>query len=720
MPEYTQLQNDQPIIRESAVASAASGKEAIAEAFGRGSQAAFKQAEEVANEQSNAQLMISANQAEQIKTQTQIDILKNPSQADQIYEKAKYTLGTIKESAYVNKHDRSKLDYLVDRSDESLRLHAAETSIRQATRGLSIAFWDNYPTTMQGIQEALNSGDFKTAEILEDSLNKNALNAVQAGAITPEQFSTIKKASLGIYNRTKNLMEMMKSGEALAGDYHAGKLSPFSNSSVGNENHPVDHNTLWVADHYNADRSIQGQFVALYDDKPINFGVVAQANENEYFKFTNQLMGVNSVKGAIQGGVPFNQIAADIEALQSKPKLNAYEEGKVNYWKSYTSRLNTMDSFLQTMSHTVLGSRFTKNFHDENEAIENSAKTPEQKFTAVRDNTNNYIGNMINAAHAQHLDPNFIKPIPTQWSQTVRSAFIDQAPVQPALDQISYVKPEYRAYLADAMKKPHQSMAVYLAGLGMENGIDPSFQANLIAANQERNYDSLLKSGKEETRVTDIWRDVVSDSNMSLVYEYLGKLPGASKSQKGFQDTATNYVQYQAVKRGDVMMVNKSQYVDEFRENISKSFNLVKSDRYLFNASDIPLRKVDMDYLSDYALSQAYQRLHAGRTEAEFQAYVDLNPLIAISTPDKRIVVINQNGHAAVDREGHEAFDQPYVSSMLSAAHANAKETQEFMSTYFGLSENLQRMGRIHPGYPFALRKDKNANQTLSALIKEE
>ena len=79
-------------------------------------------------------------------------------------------------------------------------------------------------------------------------------------------------------------------------------------------------------------------------------------------------------------------------------------------------------------------------------------------------------------------------------------AFAKDAPVAPALARIRYIKPEYRAYLADTMAKPNQAMAVYLAGTTFDKA-DPTFQAQLLEANQDRDYSSLLKTGKDDRKI---------------------------------------------------------------------------------------------------------------------------------------------------------------------------------------------------------------------------
>ncbi len=685
--ELPQISNTQPALSVQKVESKAEGYDEFGRVLGSLASNTEKKAESVAEEASNAQLMQSASMMEDLKTTTHIEMLKNPDQAEKILANMQTTTDSIKQSAYVNDVDRGKLDYLINQDTNQLKLKAAETSVQQNNRNVAISFWDSYPTNMKSIQDSLDAGDFEKAKILEDTLHKAALGAASIGAITPEQLSTIRKASLDTYERTQDLIALSKQENASAHDFHTLAASPFSNNNFANTNYPVNESTKQLTGHYNYDRTMAGQEAALYNGDPINFGVIAGASEEQYEKFKQQMYGVNTIKGAIHSGTPYNQIENHITDLQGKPQLSPEETAQVNYWKGFKNKLNRENGYVEMMSQTTIGGQFAQDYNAQRKALENSAKSPAEKAAALRDNDNNFIGQMVDLGLSQHVDPNYIKPIPGQWVAAVQSSFNKDAPVAPALERIAYVKPEYRAYLANQIEKPHQAMAVWLTGLTMGQ-TDASFQADMIAANQDRDFSSLQTDKKDQTKSTNIWQDITSNDNMKTIYRYLGKLPGGDKAQKGFQEASTNYVMYQAQKYGDVDLRDKTKYESDFVQNAAKGFNLVAGSSYLMNANDLQLRKTDMDYLANHALSEAHTALHQGRTEAEFQAFVDLNPLMVISTPDRRIVVIDRYGRAAAMKNGQPAFDHPYTQNMLHAAHAThqkQQETGEYVSHYYGL-----------------------------------
>lgn len=716
--QLAQFQDTQPVLQPQAINSTASGKEAFAKVLGQIAGQSMDKATELAGEQSNAGLVQAANQAETIKTDAHIDMIKHPDQAAAISARANENLDALNQNAFVNKGDRLKLKSITADDFNNIRLKAAGVSYSQSQKDLSLQFWDSYPVTMKSIQDALDSNDFQKAKVLEDSFHKAALNAAQMDVISPEQYASIRKSNYELYSRTQDLLKMANNPNIQsAAGYHAAAASPFNNGNFQNTSYPVDGNTQWQASHYNFDRTMSGQYAALYSDAPINWGVVAQGSENDYNNFKMQLMGVNQVRGAVHSGMPFSQIESRMKMLEGKPKLSPMEQGEVNYWKGFKNNLQSGDGYLRMMSQTTMGGQYTQNYNQVDTAIRNSTKTDSEKATAIRDNDNDYIGKMISLGQAQHLDPGFIRPIPVQTIQNVKSAFQKDAPVAPALQSIAYIKPEYRAYIADSMPKSNQAVAVYLSGATFEKA-DTGFQAQLMEANQDRDYSALLKTGKDETKDSNIWQDISSNSKIVNLMNYFSKMPGGMDVQDGFKKAAVNYVLYRASKEGDININGKGQYIQDFVNNVSKGFDIQQGTRYMFNGANLDIRKADMDYIADYALSEAYRNIHQGRSEADFQSYVDLNPLHATNTPDGRIVVIDKMGHAAVTLDGHAAFDHPYTSNMLNYAHKNASETQKYMHQYFGFTENMQREARLHPGFPFVMDKVKS-NTTLADLMNQ-
>jgi ribosomal protein S20 len=670
-------------------------------------------------------------------------MIQNPADADKIAKASEYTNDSIKKSAYVNRADRQKLDWMINRNDDSLNLKAAQTTYEQNKRNIANQYWDSYPTAMKQATDALNKGDMKTAEIVLETLHKNAQAAASIGAISPEQLGKIHTTTLQMYDRASGLIDAMNNPNGMTAEqYHAATGSPFASNSLDQIGQPVDHNTQWMAQHYQSDRTVQGQFNALYSGQPINVGVMAGASDAEYQKFVAASQGVNYVKGSIAAGTPFNLIQSRINAIMSKPTaLTPTEEGAVNYWKNFNNRLATDNAFYGVLGQTVLGQQYAANHTAQAESLR-STKTGVDLQNALKQNDNDYIGQNISLSHALHMDYHYIKPIPSEWINEVKSSFQKDAPVLPALQRLEYINPEYRAYLADAMPRPHQGVAVWVAGLTLGK-TDSSFQADLIHANQEdvsplaqmdkkggaaleNEKTSLMTSAKESvgTKPENIWNDIVNNNDdMKAVYTYMAKMPGGGTSQDGFRQMAINYEYDQAQRAGDYNLENKDQYIKNFTTNIEKGFNLYRNDRAIINLSDIPIaRTQDVDHLTSYVLSEAYKRLHVGKTESEFQASIDLNPLMVVSTPDHRLVAIDRYGRAAVTTDGHEAFDMPYTSKMLAAAQANSKTVADYMRNY-GMNE-AEENPTENGGYPITpqdiMLKEQNKRERAKAAKHRE
>jgi len=213
----------------------------------------------------------------------------------------------------------------------------------------------------------------------------------------------------------------------------------------------------------------------------------------------------------------------------------------------------------------------------------------------LRDNDNNYIGQMISLGQSQHVDPNLLNPIPMRTINAVKSSFAKDAPVADAIHSIGYIKPEYRAFVASRMPKSNQAVSVFLAGATMDKA-DSTFQAHLLEANQDRDYSALLKTGKDETKDTNIWENISSDQRMVDMNAYFSKLPGGIEIQQGLKQASVNYVLYRAAREGDVNLNGKAQYVEDFIANSAKGFDIATGNNYLFNNSNLSLRKADMAY----------------------------------------------------------------------------------------------------------------------------
>src|SRR5882672_567424 len=195
MAETPQYKNTQPILNVQNVNSGAESYEAFAKTLGQIGQSAAETVNEIHTDQSNASLLQTATQADTIKSNAQIEMLKHPEQAQKIADQSATLLDTLNQTAYVNKQDRTKLASLTAGDFNTINVHAAEVMARQAQKGLSISYWDQYPVTMRNIQQALDSGDFTKAKIYEESLHKASLDAAKLGAISPEQYSSVRKSS---------------------------------------------------------------------------------------------------------------------------------------------------------------------------------------------------------------------------------------------------------------------------------------------------------------------------------------------------------------------------------------------------------------------------------------------------------------------------------------------------------------------------------------------
>lgn len=680
--ELPQLNDAHPVMGNVPINSRGEGLEAFANALQKFAGEAEKGAETKLEEQSDAQLMTSANYIDQLKTNTHLAIMKNPDQAKHILNNASYTIDTIKQNSFVNKQDRRKLNMLADKSMNQLNLMGGEALITQQKRNVAISFWEEYPQSMSSIYDAIKSGDFDKAKIIEDALQKNAIGAAKMGAITPEQLATIRKASLNIYDRAKMVMSFTQNAEAHnAGAYHAVTDNPYSNDNRTDQNDPFNADSNWIANHYAEDRSARGLANTVYRGDVPDFDTLFKMSPQAVENLHNMQIGVADVRGRLKANDSYPQIEREMEDLESrKGSLGAYDKGRLGYWKYFKDQLENNNGYSQLIANTVEGGKEAFNYKSKIDAISNSNLDDDKKQIAIRDETNRHISSIAEIGIAGHYSPHLINPIPTPWVQDTKQAFEKDAPVAPAIERIAYLKPENRVYLANAMSDPAQSVATFLAGATLGKA-DTSFQGDLISFNKKGvDYKSLLQSSakNELTTTNNIWNDISSDAAMKPIMAYMSKQPNFDVISDGFKKVSSNYVMGMALKNGDITLNNKYDYVKSFVNNTAKGFNIIQGDGYMFNANDLDpnLRGADYDYIAQHAKNECVKAISQGKSPEEIRHFLDLNPMLVVSSPDHRITVMNPQGQVFADNEGNPAYDHYYTDSILHAAHAAARKTQ--------------------------------------------
>jgi hypothetical protein len=662
--------------------SGASSAETFGKMLGSIADASVKEAEDIGKSESNAMLLMSSTQAETLKANTQIDILKNPDHAESIVNNAIENLDSINQNSKLNTQDRQKLMTVLGSDMNDIRVKAAEAQYRQSKVDMSLAFWDNYQPAMHAINEALMSGDFDKAKAIDESLHKSAFSAAHFGAISPSQFAAVVKSTEGVHNNIEEVLRMVNDPDShTAANFHEKTSSPYALTSFQNPDYPIDQHTQALTNHYIEDRSMSGQYNNLYNDKQINFGVIAAGSEHELMDFSAQYQGVNKIKSAVNAGQPYNVIDNYITSL-GKKDLTPFEKGQYNWWQNYKKKLDTGEGFLEAMSNTSKGGQLTQDFNNQQVAIMNSSLSESDKNARLQNLNNNYLHNVLSYAKSINADPNHVQVISTPLLNTVRSSFAEGADVNQAIKILNYFDPSLRPYIARGMPdtKPNQGMTVYLAG-AVAGSADTSFQANLLLANQDRIKDEKFSFTESESTVTDnIYHSLVNRDDFRDINVYLSNLPSNGHPeilQTGLKESSTNYVKYMAAKASDLSLDNKDKYINDFAKNVNKGFDIVKQPDYIFNNKTLNLRKVEMDRLAAYVKEEGMKKLHVGRTDAEVQMYVDLNPMHVTNLDDGRIVLLDKDNNLVLDNNGKPAYEDYLTSKTMDFINQQLSDKEQ-------------------------------------------
>ena len=693
MAEISQFQDSQPILQTTRIASGASGKESLAEAFSMTGKVALQQAEQMHKDHSSAMMMNSTAQINSIMTDAKIAMMNNPGKADEISNNAAKNLSQIG-SQQVSSGDKSKLDFLVNESQNKLRLQSAEHSIRQGKLQAVGDFWQAYNESMPQLSEAFNSLDEKKANIISNEIINNAKNAVMQGVITPKAFENLNKSIIGMHSRAEEIHGLLSKNDATAKDLHAANLEPLSNNNVDVSELPANSVTTSVANHHSTLMTHQD-----LDNDIYNFNLNANSintlmsQSNEQFRSSvEKLRGSRDAHATINSNSSYTDITSRIKELENKPNTSAKESSELKVYQDMIKGLES-GGFWEMQAYTSLGAQAINEWNNEKAAIQNNISyglTPEaqaehkEKLMAEADN--NFIDKGVANAEAMHMDPRFINPVPGEIVSKVQTAFDPNGDSSDAIAQISRIKPRNIGYLAKQMKKGPQKEVITSVGFGYNNNMSPDFANDYISANRDGNSFPDLNV---EDKISDATIRSQIASNIPGIIQLFSSQGGDRNND--LIKSAVNYVKYRASTSGDFAMDNLDEYVNDFSREMQNAYNLNIRSNSIFNNSQIQLSNADQDTLQRYALTKAQENFLGD----------DANSLSARGALSKTdfTMYIDSTNHIVVKDHGHTSFFyEPYSDHLLAAAREHSGPIQLTEQQKFETNEKMKQYAPWYVG----------------------
>lgn len=695
--------NENPVMNSVPVATGSKGTDAIADALGNVSHTAFAIAEDMYKDRSRENLSMASNHISDISTDANINLLKNPGQADKILNNYQSSVQALKQSSALNKEDQLSLDRFSNDSVNRLAESSAKVALKYGQVQASNNYWGNYTQSMQNIQQSFRSGDFKTAEMLSDAQHKHAFSAFTEGVITPQQYTNIVK-QLGVMHDHQALVSSIvgdKNVEVDAADVH--HINASLHKTGGDHKVaglPHDENTGWLVNHHINDKTMSNQLENLYYGRPLDPAVISNQSDSALIGFSAQQQGHISVMSQFSANKNVAEMEYKMKSLTAKGnKLNQFEQGQLGTWNAIKDMLDK-GQFLEAMSNTTLGQQNSLDFNFKQSALfQRRMQTEDQKEindidSQMTRNYNDFISNNVAIARGMHMDPGYINPFTAETVDNVKMNMSVNGDVSKVIGELARVDKNNLAYLPSQAfhDDPTRAAALYTSGLSIGNS-EPGFTSDILLANSKGvNYETIIKKDPinitNNNRIESIWTDVQNDSDISDITEYQSKQgKGSDAFAAGFMKATANYMYFKGVTNNDYTLNNRDSYFTSLKSGLQKSYKIVKSDGYIFNATTMPsnLRDADFDHLSAYAKMETLRRMKEdGMSDAQIAITTELNPMTVTNTADGRIVVLNHDGKVYADQEGNELFDMAYSSDMLHAAYDVKEKYKNNMEPLIG------------------------------------
>lgn len=606
--QFPQFQESQPVLNVQQVNSKAEGQEAFEKFLGQASETAEKKAEEIETDQSKSMYINSVANIEQLKTSSKMRMLEHPDQALRISDDMESAIGQVKEMAYVNKQDRTRLNAFASGATDEIALKAVATNVNQSNLSAVVTHYVNFPNKLQAYKDAIISGNEKLADNLQEAMITELNGLVVAGALTPEQAATNIRMIHETLKIGPDFVKMYNHGEATAVDYHTLMAHPLNNN-IDNTNAPINEHTNWLIDHYNQDKTFQGVIASISNNmlpNPEAFGNLTDAQRQHAIL---SMQGMQRAQGLINSGESFPTLEKVHQELSTPGRDLSYRDRATrDGLEQYISELRN-GNYLAVIGKTPSGGRIMQSFVNRNSAIQNAAIDDSQKAVQMAQNRNDMVNAAVSYGHAHHIPDDLIKPIPPTDLANMQNGFIlNQDPIA-VLKTLGQYNKQNQAYIAGSLKTPEQRLiaqTISYAG----NGVKPEDQIDLIAANQTgRTYGNIkpdasdLNDSKLRTRIGAKLRDQLSLMNQQ--YDFMD----AQTFQGAMINSTLNLAKYLASKNNDLTMNDADKWIDQATGIYQNSFPSISSTNYMVNPKQLPqpLTKNDLDYLANYAITEGYQ-----------------------------------------------------------------------------------------------------------------
>ena len=140
-------------------------------------------------------------------------------------------------------------------------------------------------------------------------------------------------------------------------------------------------------------------------------------------------------------------------------------------------------------------------------------------------------------------------------------------------------------------------------------------------------------------------------------------------------DQAVRFVKKIAADHNDPTFEHIDDYIKTFQTNMDKAYGVSTGFNYVMDSINVPLEDNQKQVLASHGINEVRQKLLEYKTPAQVETMFSVAPPIMVSSPGGRITVIDPNGNAIPDKNGHPAYDELYSEGVWRKAEHDLETT---------------------------------------------
>lgn len=694
--EIIQATDADPVIQPSSINSTARGSENIAKVLGGIAERAIVKVGDFANEASKAHLLQTHGMIQDIESQSKIDMYRSPEHAERIAQNAKDSVDKIKSAATLNRVDRQNIDSMANSTIRGLSLTAAEKSISLSREQAKYAALSSIGDTIQSIRKDLFIDPDK-ADALINAQYESLAGQVRGGIITAVEAANIHKQLTKELEFAHELVEGIKSGTLTASDMSAAHATDTGQVPMSNAHLPISNDTAMNANHYFGQltlHDIQSKFANGERVSPRDLTAIKKMPDLD--KALNYGIGSAQATGDINSGTSWLSLKNKLSLLKKKEKLSAKEEGYKNRLNNFFLNAEEPGHYQNFIAGMPEGARAWQEHTQTQSAIDQDVMFGSEEHVALQkhirtvDNLNNLISKSASIGIGMHYPDHLRQPIPLQFLNPIVSGFDKYGDVTGAINNIKMLSPKNRVYAMNAFPGNYRKqLTVYEIGNLGDKG-DPRFLETLLSSQQVDTLGELpgKKDKQEKFMQLSSGKEGYSDEKLrgkikpqlTSITTYLSKQPNGGALVSAKIDQALRYVKRVASDHNDDNYDHVDDYIQTFTTNMNKAYNVSTGFNYVMDSNNVPLEDNQKQVLASHGIDEVRNKLLEYKTPAQVETMFANAPPIMVSSPGGRITVVDPNGYAIPDKNGHPAYDELYSESVWR--HAEHDLEAQKMGTY--------------------------------------